>query len=137
MRLTLLHLERAGPDTNLLIQRGSAEAIRPAKFERVGLNGETASELRAYVDGNRVGPDLKIWPHTSRAFQIAFRKATREAIDVDHHPHELRNLYSVDLLARGYPLALVSRMLGHSSQAVTRRWYTRITSGQRNAITRA
>ena len=58
---------------------GKRRGDHPARFQRVGLNGETATDFRAYMEGVHTPPG-RIWPRTPRAFQIALRKAALEAL---------------------------------------------------------
>jgi len=136
MRLTTSLVEHNGPETHLLVIRGKQrlkDGKRP-KYERVALLYSVAMELDAYIASHRLPPEWPIFQHKARAYQYAFNKACLAATGSAHHPHELRGLYCVDLLEQGQPLAVVSKMLGHSSEATTLKYYNRLTSKQRNQI---
>ena len=57
----------------------------------------------------------------------AFKRFAREAGLGDKHVHELRHLSASLLLARGVPMAEISRILGHSSSRVTDAVYAHLS----------
>ncbi len=57
----------------------------------------------------------------------AFKRFAREAGLGDRHVHELRHLSASLLLARGVPMAEISRILGHSSSRVTDEVYSHLS----------
>jgi site-specific recombinase XerD len=61
---------------------------------------------------------VKDWHHFLREL---FRKAGLSS----GHPNQLRNSFAVDLLAKGVPLAEVSKLLGHESIRTTERYYAK------------
>jgi len=46
------------------------------------------------------------------------------------HPHGLRHTFAVELEAAGTPVTVISRLLGHSSVAVTARYLDHLTNAQ-------
>jgi hypothetical protein len=46
------------------------------------------------------------------------------------HPHGLRHTFAVELEAAGTPVTVISKLLGHSSVAVTARYLDHLTNGQ-------
>lgn len=52
----------------------------------------------------------------------------------DCRPHRLRDTFAVRMLVRGVPIGDVSRLLGHSSIAVTERYYAPWTTGRLNRL---
>ncbi|MEK9895633.1 MAG: site-specific integrase [Burkholderiaceae bacterium] len=133
MALTPSHIERSGPDYYLSVRRGKRRD-KSDRYERAPISAEVGAELLGYCI--RVDMRQRIWHQTPRAYQLAFRRAAIEATGQPHHPHELRALCAKDLLEQGYPLEVVSKMLGHTSTDTTRRWYLRLTSAERGAIMR-
>ncbi|WP_276981784.1 tyrosine-type recombinase/integrase [Ferrimicrobium acidiphilum] len=57
----------------------------------------------------------------------AFKKFATQAGLGDRHVHELRHLSASLLLARGVPMPIISRILGHSSTAVTDTVYSHLS----------
>jgi integrase len=53
-----------------------------------------------------------------RSFATLFKLA-----GVKGHPHQFRHLFSVDLLSHGVPIEDVAILLGHSSSAITGKYY--------------
>jgi len=49
------------------------------------------------------------------------------------HPHGLRHTFAVELEAAGVPVTTISKLLGHSSVAVTARYLDHLTNGQAGA----
>jgi integrase len=133
MALTPGHVQQEGPDYMLSVRRGKRRD-GSTKYERAPISPEVGAELMAYM--SRIPRAQRIWPFTARAFQLAFRAAAIRATGQPHHPHELRALCGKDLLDQGYPLEVVSKMLGHTSVATTQKWYLRFTSRERGSIMR-
>jgi site-specific recombinase XerD len=58
------------------------------------------------------------------------RLAKRAGIDKRVHPHGLRHTFAVELEAAGTPMTTISKLLGHSSIAVTARYLDHLTNHQ-------
>jgi integrase/recombinase XerD len=58
------------------------------------------------------------------------RLAARAGIEKRVHPHGLRHTYAVELEAAGVPVTTISKLLGHSSVAVTARYLDHLTNRQ-------
>jgi len=58
------------------------------------------------------------------------RLAAKAAIDKRVHPHGLRHTFAVELEEAGTPVTTISKLLGHSSVAVTARYLDHLTNGQ-------
>ena len=56
------------------------------------------------------------------------RYARRAGIDKRVYPHMLRNTFAMEMLRAGQPLDVISRLLGHSSVAVTARYLRGLTN---------
>jgi site-specific recombinase XerD len=57
------------------------------------------------------------------------RLAARAGIDKRVHPHGLRHTYADELEKAGLPVSTISKLLGHSSVAVTSRYLGHLTNG--------
>ena len=58
------------------------------------------------------------------------RLAGKAGISKRVHPHGLRHTYAVELEAAGTPVTIISKLLGHSSVAVTARYLDHLTNRQ-------
>jgi len=58
------------------------------------------------------------------------RLAARACITKRVHPHGLRHTFAVELEQAGTPVSVISKLLGHSSVAVTARYLDHLTNGQ-------
>jgi integrase/recombinase XerD len=58
------------------------------------------------------------------------RLAAKGGIDKRVHPHGLRHTFAVELEAAGTPVTTISKLLGHSSVAVTARYLDHLTNRQ-------
>ena len=58
------------------------------------------------------------------------RLAAKAGIEKRVHPHGLRHTFAVELEARGVPVTTISKLLGHSSVAVTARYLDHLTNRQ-------
>jgi site-specific recombinase XerD len=58
------------------------------------------------------------------------RLAVKAGIDKRVHPHGLRHTFAVELEAAGTPVTTISKLLGHSSVAVTARYLDHLTNAQ-------
>ena len=57
------------------------------------------------------------------------RLAAKAGIDKRVHPHGLRHTYADELEKAGLPVSTISKLLGHSSIAVTSRYLDHLTNG--------
>ena len=58
------------------------------------------------------------------------RLAAEAGIDKRVHPHGLRHTFAVELEQAGTPVTVISKLLGHSSVAVTSRYLDHLTNNQ-------
>jgi integrase len=58
------------------------------------------------------------------------RLAIKAGIEKRVHPHGLRHTFAVELEASGTPVTVISKLLGHSSVAVTARYLDHLTNAQ-------
>lgn len=58
------------------------------------------------------------------------RLAAEAGIDKRVHPHGLRHTFAVELERAGTPVTVISKLLGHSSVAVTSRYLDHLTNNQ-------
>ena len=58
------------------------------------------------------------------------RLAAKAGIDKRVHPHGLRHTFAAELEAGGTPVTVISKLLGHSSVAVTARYLDHLTNAQ-------
>jgi integrase len=78
----------------------------------------------------KVTSAVGIWERTfKRLFQIA-------GIE-DGHPHRFRDTFSVELLNKGVPLDLVSKLLGHSSIKTTEKHYAPWVKSRQDELEKA
>lgn len=69
-------------------------------------------------------------PLTFEGLKSGFRRAREKAGMPHAHFHDLRRSCGTLLIRQGVPLHIVSRILGHSSTAVTERVYAHLSSAQ-------
>jgi hypothetical protein len=65
------------------------------------------------------------------------RLAAKAGIDKRVHPHGLRHTFAWELEQSGTPVTVISKLLGHSSIAVTARYLDHLTNGQAVAALQA
>lgn len=58
------------------------------------------------------------------------RLADKAGIEKRVHPHGIRHTFAVELEANGTPVTVISKLLGHSSVAVTARYLDHLTNNQ-------
>ncbi len=102
------------------------------KFIKVGLNGPIGVEVMQYA--RTKAHDKYLWPQDYTSYEKAFKKASMSALNEPHTPHQLRNLYAVELIEKGQPLPVVSKLLGHSNEKTTLEWYAKQTSRKKREI---
>ena len=56
------------------------------------------------------------------------RLGLKAGVDKRVHPHAFRHTYAVELEAAGTPVTTISKLLGHSSIAVTHRYLSHLTN---------
>jgi integrase/recombinase XerD len=61
---------------------------------------------------------------------LLHRLAAKAGVDKRVHPHALRHTFAVELEAAGVPVTVISKLLGHSSIAVTARYLDHLTNSQ-------
>lgn len=88
---------------------------------------EVATEMRLCPNGH---PDYFFWntgtgkPQSAVTnWQHDLRTLFRAAGMADGHPHQLRDTFAVEMLGKGVPIELVSKMLGHESVKTTEKHY--------------
>jgi integrase/recombinase XerD len=93
-------------------------------------------ELLKVKNGN---PKFFFWSGSTTAedapsyFQKLYRKVFRAA-GVDESSHAFRHTFAIELLKSGVDVRSVSKALGHSSVAITERFYSRWCKGQQNML---
>jgi integrase/recombinase XerD len=91
-----------------------------------------ASELLRVKNGN---PEFFFWSGSTTAedapsyFQKLYRKVFKAA-GIDGSSHDFRHTFAIELLKSGVDIRSVSKALGHSSVAITERFYSRWCKGQ-------
>jgi site-specific recombinase XerD len=68
--------------------------------------------------------------HPQYARNLLHRLGPRAGIDKRLHPHGLRHTFAVELEHAGTPVTVISKLLGHSSTAVTSRYLDHLTNAQ-------
>lgn len=97
---------------------------------------DTRSHLGIYLDYGRPlrGPlfcTLKGGPiYSQYVRQLLQRLAEQAGIEKRVHPHGLRHTFAVELRLAGVDVAVISKLLGHSSIAVTVRYLDHLTNDQ-------
>ncbi len=62
--------------------------------------------------------------------QVLHRLGDRAGVDKRVHPHGLRHTFAFELHYAGTPLLTISKLLGHSSVAITHRYLDHLTNDQ-------
>lgn len=68
--------------------------------------------------------------HAQYVRQLLGRLAARAGIDKRVHPHGLRHTFADELRRSGVDIVVISKLLGHSSIAVTARYMDHLTNAQ-------
>jgi integrase/recombinase XerD len=68
--------------------------------------------------------------HAQYVRQLLSRLAVRGGVDKRVHPHGLRHTFAVELREAGTDVAVISKLLGHSSIAITARYLDHLTNAQ-------
>ena len=93
-------------------------------------------ELLKIKNGN---PKFFFWSGSTTAedapsyFQKLYRKVFRAA-GIEESSHAFRHTFAIELLKSGVDVRSVSKALGHSSVAITERFYSRWCKGQQNML---
>lgn len=104
-----------------------------------GFHPSAADTLARWIDtrktiGSRGGPlfcTLDGGPiHAQYVRLLLKRLADQAGIEKRVHPHGLRHTFAVELRSAGMDVAAISKLLGHSSIAVTARYLDHLTNGQ-------
>jgi site-specific recombinase XerD len=89
----------------------------------LGLGGNRVGrKLFCTLDGGPVSDDY--------VRGMLHRLARKAGVDKRVVPHALRHTFAVELEAQGVPVTTISKLLGHSSVAVTARYLDHLTNGQ-------
>lgn len=90
--------------------------------ELAARNGWKNGKLFCTLDGSPVSDDY---------VRVLLRRlAAKAGIDKRAHPHGLRHSFAMELEEAGTPVTVISKLLGHSSIAVTARYLDHLTNGQ-------
>lgn len=66
--------------------------------------------------------------HAQQVRNLVKRLAVKAGVEKRVHPHAFRHTYAVELEAAGTPVTTISKLLGHSSIAVTHRYLSHLTN---------
>jgi len=104
------------------------------KARTVGIDGQALLEIRAWIYARRlagIDTDLlfvqvhpKVGAQLSARYVQAQMNRLAKTAGVRHrcHPHGLRHTHATELSREGWPMALISRQLGHSNVGTTDRY---------------
>jgi site-specific recombinase XerD len=84
--------------------------------------GLRSGKLFCTLDGGPVSDDY--------VRGLLHRLAGKAGIDKRVHPHGLRHTFAVELEAAGTPVTVISKLLGHSSVAVTARYLDHLSNAE-------
>lgn len=126
------------------MHRGELYPTKSGKPRRVPLTSRLSAALRALPQADdwvlprsRVAGRAGLTGGTNGPVSLVSTLATiaRAAGVPDHRPHSLRHTFASHLLAAGADLPAVSRLLGHSSVAITASTYAHVMPGaERGAV---
>jgi site-specific recombinase XerD len=74
------------------------------------------------LDGGKIDPQ--------QIRNLVKRLAQKAGIEKRVHPHALRHTFAAEMEAAGTPVTVISKLLGHSSIAVTARYLDHLTNAQ-------
>jgi site-specific recombinase XerD len=112
---------------------------KSGKAQTRGFNSAADDALARWMDtrramGLRGGPlfcTLSGTPlHPQYARNLVKRLAAETGIEKRVHPHGLRHTFACELLASGMDVVTISKLLGHSSIAVTNRYLDHLTNDE-------
>lgn len=72
--------------------------------------------------------------HPQYIRNMLHQRAAKAGVDKRVHPHGLRHTFAVELDQAGTPTTVISKLLGHSSTAVTAQYLDHLTNGQAVAV---
>jgi integrase/recombinase XerD len=101
---------------------GADDALARWLDVRAGLNLPKGAKLFTTLKGEPVSDDY--------VRGLLRRLAAKAGIEKRVHPHGLRHTFAVELEAAGVPVTVISKLLGHSSVAVTARYLDHLTNAQ-------
>ena len=90
--------------------------------ELAGRNGWKNGKLFCTLDGTPVSDDY--------VRMLLRRLAAKAGIEKRVHPHGFRHSFAVELEAEGVPVTVISKLLGHSSIAVTSRYLDHLSNAR-------
>lgn len=98
------------------------------KSRTVGVDGQALGIVRAWLNARDLAGWDSPWLFCTRnggqladryVRSLVARLAAQAGVRHRAHPHAFRHTMAVELVQEGWPLALISRQLGHSSVATT------------------
>jgi site-specific recombinase XerD len=104
-----------------------------------GFHAEATDALARWLDtrkqlGLRNGPLFCTLDggalHPQYVRNLLHRLAPKAGVDKRVHPHGFRHTFAVELEHAGVPVTIISKLLGHSSTAVTARYLDHLTNHQ-------
>lgn len=107
------------------------------KSERLPIAAELGRTLKDYSLAARLQPNDLLFPGHSNSFRYALRMAAKAAglQDWQHvHPHQFRHSFTYSKVAQGVHPLVLTKLLGHSSLAVTQVYYQPSESDLRKAM---
>jgi integrase/recombinase XerD len=113
---------KSGTDQVRGFHPGADDALARWLDVRAGLNLPRGAKLFTTLKGEPVSDDY--------VRGLLRRLAAKAGIEKRVHPHGLRHTFAVELEAAGVPVTVISKLLGHSSVAVTARYLDHLTNAQ-------
>jgi site-specific recombinase XerD len=142
LRISELLALRPG-DVNLAKHTVRLLDTKSGKPQTRGFHSSADDALARWLDTRRQLAAAKGWPN-GKLFctldggavsddyvrVLLHRLAAKADIDKRVHPHGLRHTFADELRAAGVDVVTISKLLGHSSIAVTARYLDHLTNGQ-------
>jgi site-specific recombinase XerD len=135
MRCCVYQVSVNGPEVGLLVAREKKRSPKPV-YGFVPLPPSLGVELRAFITGQGLKPEQRIFGITDRQVRRIFATAGLKAIGRRVHPHELRGLYATFLIDNGLPIEAAAHLLGHSDYRTTQKHYYKLNAEKIAAIQR-
>lgn len=130
-------------DVNLAKHTVRLLDTKSGKPQTLGFHASADDALARWIDTRRELASVKGWkngklfctldaePVSDDYVRVLLRRlAGKAGVDKRVHPHGLRHTFAVELEAAGTPVTVISKLLGHSSIAVTARYLDHLTNGQ-------